>query len=195
MSIIDTLITNRTLADASRVKYLSFIGWDNMTNKEQDEWLYGNQTEAVYWADGEPMICTDGQIFVFAGSGTNIGAYNYTDLNRVCEAQEYLYNRLNEFGYSVDYTPIKANWNQKDIPTTAQMEQYLKNTQVIRNELPIPIKLDIPKSMDKLTVDSANNIEKALIEVDSTLTSISKIFIRSNMPLAVSGGIGIYAIN
>lgn len=72
MSIIDTLITDRTLADVERVKALRKKGFAAMTSEERSEFL-------------APMK----------------GAYNATDLNRVQEAMEYLAERFRGYGYNV----------------------------------------------------------------------------------------------
>ena len=54
MSIIDTLITDRTEADFDRAKALAAKGWDDMTDDEKAEWRANPK-----------------------------GAYNVSDLNRV----------------------------------------------------------------------------------------------------------------
>ena len=61
MSIIDTLITDRTQADEERVEELAAKGYDAMTAEEKSEW------------DGEMK-----------------GAYDASDLNRVESAVAYL---------------------------------------------------------------------------------------------------------
>ena len=57
MSIIDTLITNRTQSDVTRWRTLHDKGWGGMTAGEKTEWFAGVK-----------------------------GAYNAADLNRVGEA-------------------------------------------------------------------------------------------------------------
>lgn len=61
MSVIDTLITDRTQADVSRWLTLLKKGFSAMTPEEKEEWLSGMR-----------------------------GAYNYIDLNRVGEAAVYI---------------------------------------------------------------------------------------------------------
>lgn len=73
MTIIDTLITDRTSSDVSRWSELKSKGWAGMTEAEKAEWSAGMK-----------------------------GAYKYTDLNRVNEALVYLQNRLRGYGYLVD---------------------------------------------------------------------------------------------
>lgn len=201
MSIIDTLITDRTAEDASRLKQLSAIGWDNMTDDQKREWLYGRATETVFWQDGEPMQCRDGVIELYDVSGTNRGAYNYTDMNRVCEAAEYVYQRFNEFGYELPTykraTPdgSRLDWEFEDIPTRSQLDQYLNNVKAERAVLKVlPTTPALPQSMSNLNYAGANAIEHVLIDVDALLTATSNVYIRAGMPWAVSG-VGIYAVN
>lgn len=73
MSIIDTLITDRTQSDITRWRALHDKGWAGMTADEKAEWSAGMK-----------------------------GAYNATDLNRVNEALIYLRDLFGGFGFSAD---------------------------------------------------------------------------------------------
>lgn len=73
MSIIDTLITDRTQSDITRWRTLHDKGWANMTADEKAEWTAGMK-----------------------------GAYNATDLNRVNDALIYLRDLFGGFGFSAD---------------------------------------------------------------------------------------------
>lgn len=98
------LITDRTAANVARLKELSAIGWERMTEDERHEWLYGLHDMTVYWMNGEPitlsdgvatlgglawsdneiLACSDGVLAMqYDTSTTNKGAYNAADLNRV----------------------------------------------------------------------------------------------------------------
>lgn len=83
MSIIDSLIIDRTSADVSyaRQQTLKILrsGWDSLTESEQSEYLAGLK-----------------------------GAYNPSDLNRVTHAMEYLVERLRSYGYAVKYEKVKV---------------------------------------------------------------------------------------
>lgn len=70
MSIIDTLITDRTKADVQRWSSLKAKGWAGMADAEKSEWLSSLK-----------------------------GSYNYTDLNRVTEAMDYINEQLVGNGY------------------------------------------------------------------------------------------------
>lgn len=78
MSIIQELITDRAQADVNRVRELALKGWTGMTTAEQTEWAAGMK-----------------------------GAYNYTDLNRVTQAMDYINNQLVGYGYATGYQKIK----------------------------------------------------------------------------------------
>jgi hypothetical protein len=83
MSIIDSLIIDRTSADVSyaRQQTLKILrsGWDFLTESEQSEYLAGLK-----------------------------GAYNPSDLNRVTHAMEYLVERIRSYGYTVKYEKVKV---------------------------------------------------------------------------------------
>lgn len=73
----DYLITDRTLADVERVRYLKNL-WDPVRRR----WT-GTPEEWAEWESGPK------------------GAYNAKDLNRVMRAASYLLTRLEESGYRV----------------------------------------------------------------------------------------------
>lgn len=148
MSIIETLITDRTQGDVDRVNDLNTKGWLGMTDAEKDEWLSGLK-----------------------------GAYNATDLNRVTSAMEYLVDRLKGFGYEAEYVTVEIEpgrtvWQREDIPTAPQLAQYLSNVEAIRDVLDVDQSL--PASMKKLTYEGANEIEQALVLVEQTINQVVK---------------------
>jgi hypothetical protein len=88
------------------------------------------------------------------------GAYNYTDLNRVETVVAEIAALL---GFSLT---TKTDWSLWDIPVKSDMDRYLDNVRTIRNyctrlgnasDFPT-----LPTSMDDLTLEGANNIEKVL---------------------------------
>lgn len=88
------------------------------------------------------------------------GAYNYTDLNRVETAVAEL---APELGLSLI---TKTNWTLWDIPVQAEMERYLENVAAIRDACPGNVAFpDLPGSMNNLSIDGANSIEKVLLLV------------------------------
>lgn len=132
--IIDNLITDRTQADVDRVKSLTLKWLDGtITNAEKSEWLAGLK-----------------------------GAYNYTDLNRVGEAVEYVANILNQSGRSV--SPVaKRDWSVEDIPTAAQMTAFLNDLTLLKNNVS-GVTLAVPSTMNNLNYQRANLIEQIILE-------------------------------
>lgn len=192
MSIIDTLITDRTIYDARRWARLNAIGWDKMTDVERHEWAYGNSN--IYWADGETITCLDGEIIVDGVS--NKGAYNDIDLNRVEEAAGYLSRllkslpeSLREYAESIGvawdddfdmpYAPekygieTKTDWAGDDTTPPEEMERYLANVALLRTALDYRTDA-LPESMEDLTYSGANAIEKALVGLSDGLDELEE---------------------
>lgn len=84
------------------------------------------------------------------------GAYNYSDLNRVERAVEEISERMG-LGLTT-----KTYWTMWDIPTASDMTRYISNIKAIANA--IGSTMVLPESMDKLTYEAANDIEKILLE-------------------------------
>lgn len=91
------------------------------------------------------------------------GAYNYSDLNRVELAVAELSDIL---GLGL---VTKTNWTMWDIPTSSDMGRYLSNIKAIRDYY--SIENEIPSSMNNLTYEGANNIEKILLAAYSSAIS------------------------
>lgn len=171
MSIIDTLIYDRTQEDVDRVftlkhKILS-EGLESLTPEEKEEYMNGMK-----------------------------GAYNHTDMNRVGQAVEYIANRMTtlpteldayriEKGvaddpiYQVPYDPSsvhvspKTNWDIGNVPSQPLAEMYIEDLETLRKQLPLPEDApNLPTSLDGLTFQTANDIEYLLYLIDKTLTEI-----------------------
>ena len=144
MSVIDTLVTDRTEADASRCIELRDKGWAAMTAAERAEWVAGMK-----------------------------GAYNASDLNRVASAMSYLSQRFASAGYSVPVSS-PTDWANGDIPRKDDLDTYLDDLRRIRAALAVmDTTPSAPGSMDYLTWARANDIEKILADVDDLLTKIA----------------------
>lgn len=166
MSIIDTLITDRTQADVSYVARLAAKGWSGMTEDEKSQWLMGLK-----------------------------GAYNASDLNRVNSAMSYLVRELYSIGYDVPGYKPGPVWSITDVPTDEQMQQYLNNVSSIKSVLhTLQTTPSVPDSMYNLTYGKANNIEKILEDVSPLLNAILISFVRSNITWAYSYDTTFYAL-
>lgn len=141
------LVTWRTAADVSRVCFLSQkIIAGTITAEEKAEWL----------------------------SAEMIGAYNYTDINRVGEAVQFITERLAEIGISV-ITVGKSDWTESDIPNGSNISYYLEDIQKIRNALVVTEATpQVPNSLSGLDYQKANDIEQILLDIDALITLIMR---------------------
>ena len=85
------------------------------------------------------------------------GAYNYSDLNRVERAVAEISDIL---GLGL---LTKTDWGMWDIPKASDMERYLGNVAVLREQIADDTSVPtLPTSMNHLTYTDANNIELIL---------------------------------
>lgn len=160
MSIIDTLVTDRSLADVQLWQTLKALGWGAMTSEQQELW----------------------------SSGAMKGAYNASDLNRVIGAVNYLAGVFQSYGYSPNVSQQTANWTAGQVPTQEQMQLYLDNIQALMDALgQAQYSAALPSSMALLTYAKANNIEQILVEISSYLESMSLVFLRAGNAFAYAG--------
>ena len=150
MSVIDTLITNRTQTDVNRVIYLAGLDYDTqMTASEQAEW------------DSDLK-----------------GAYNASDMNRVGAAVQYIADLLATYGYTVTVTAKQdfaepTNGDTTVEPTAAQAAAYIADLTAISAVL--PNSYVIPVSLDALTYTGANAIESMLFWATDIIAHIRGI--------------------
>ena len=111
--------------------------------------------------------------------GTPKGKYTTEDLNRVEQAVAELYALAKELDiYTVG--TIKTDWNPTALfspeswPTQSQMQRYLANITHLCKALELAYGL--PATMENLTIDGANNIEKALLQAYSRIENALQIF-------------------
>lgn len=164
MSVVDTLITDRTYEDVQLWQTLKALGWAGMSPTQQAQWSAGLK-----------------------------GAYNATDLNRVQAAVEYLAGVFESYGYTVNLQPTPT-WSIGEIPTEEQMGAYLSNVAALRAVINMPVATPaVPADMALLTYVEANNIEKILVYINELLEALGAAFMRSGMSWAYAG-VGIYAV-
>lgn len=142
---LDDLITDRTAADAARVRALADKGYDAWTAAE------------LAWWRSDPK-----------------GAYNASDLNRVGSAVDYVAKRLRSCGISVSVAP-RMDWANGDKPNRDEMAAYLADIATLRAALPLRDGTPpAPGGMLGLTWEEANAIESILLAVDETVTRMSQ---------------------
>lgn len=152
------LVTDRTAADVNRLreltrKALSGTGAtfaERLTDAERAEWL----------------------------AASNKGAYNASDLNRVGQACQELYEAFTDSGYELpSYYQTPTNWSVTDVPYGRMMAYYIGNVAAIKAAL--DAETDVPDTMDGLDFYGANAIERLLLEADALLNRLKLGFIYS----------------
>ena len=159
MSVIDTLITDRTEQDVIAVKNL------------RQKILEGTATAE--------------EITDFANNPQK-GCYNCEDINRVLDAMVYLKSLLAEFGITVNITISTSHLGTTSIPQ--YFAAYLQSISNFRNAVPLPDTVpQAPSSIDYFTYKSANDIEEILKAVYDYAVSLNYIHKRSGSMTAISG--------
>ena len=105
--------------------------------------------------------------------------YNYTDLNRVEAAAADMAALITAEGYNVTITS-KIDWAETDFPTFSQMERYLGNIKLIRQQFPALSGYELPDTMRGLTYVGANNIEKMLTDIPGLVDTMKEAYRRCN---------------
>ena len=168
MTIIDTLVTDRTQEDVNFLIDLYSKPFNEWTDEEIYIFLHGS-AEILYGSDSQ-LDATDGVLYV--SDGFLRGAYNSHDLNRVGEAVAYLADRYGDITRNTLDVTARTDWTIEDIPTTADMVAYITDIKTIRNSIgAYSTTPAVPTSMNKLTFKIANDIEKILVDADRVLTS------------------------
>ena len=98
-------------------------------------------------------------------NGTAKGNYNADDLNRVAAAVNYISEMFAQYGYSVPEV-VAADWKTNDLPRKSKIDEHHEKTLAAIGLILYPGKPDkIPETLDKLTIEGANAIERALYEL------------------------------
>lgn len=146
---MNNLIFDRTEEDVERLKALRIkVRNRTATTEEYNEWITSLK-----------------------------GAYNYTDLNRVGEAINYLGNFLNTYGYYNDANG-KTNWTRGVKPTPQQANDYINNLKKLKDAYIVKSNTpSVPESIYFLSIQKANDIEKFLYDIDELLQVMLKEFV------------------
>lgn len=146
------LITDRTAADVAAFVHLRDKGWDNMTDAEREQWTAGMK-----------------------------GAYNASDLNRVCNALNYMRDILVDAGYlSGREFFLKADWTTGEVITAQFFSEYISAVETVRGALAqFSTTPQTPADVGSLDYKDANDIEKILIDmydISQLLTQTKNIY-------------------
>lgn len=115
------------------------------------------------------------------------GYYNASDLNRVGQALNYIREELvNDCGFDLTWT-AKTDWTVADEPNTEQMDSYIGYVEDCRSI--VLAEPQTPESMNYLTVDKANDIEKILQNCETIIAKIRSAWIYSGQKTSGQGGI------
>lgn len=143
------LITDRTQADLDELNALVARPVDEWTERERTDFVHGRYK----------------------------GAYDFSDINRVVLAQQYLAAAFAEAGYAVSLTAV-AGWNDTMLYPPQQEAKYLADLAALRNvlsmpagtpEVPVRLSASGKEATDGVNIERANNIEKILVLADTTL--------------------------
>ena len=126
-----------------------------------------------------------------AGARNEKGTYDWRALNRVTEAMEDLHRRFTEYGYATGYVPVRivhrdgsvsGEWREDDEDIRwSQLEQYRTNVSSLRSTFEVLKDTPaVPGTMEGLTVDAANDIEKILVDINTVIERTLRSFKRSN---------------
>lgn len=159
-TIIDTLVTDRTVDDVARVHELAVKGYAGMTAAELAEWLGGMK-----------------------------GAYNAADLNRVGAALNYLRDRLTGVcGRDITWQ-AKTDWAMTDVITAAQGSAYHDQIGDVRAALTYPANApDVPE-IALLTYAGANDIERILTICETLVDNVINAFRYTGAAECAAGGL------
>lgn len=156
----EVLITDRTNADVRRAQYLQSLSYELMTAAEKAEW-----------------------------SSDLKGTYNCSDLNRVGRVLNWLRDQLNTVcGTSVQFT-AKIDWTDWDEPTLTQMQTYQHQVQQIRDAIAYPEGTASAPSIQYLSFEDANNIERILQMCDQQITSMQTAYRYTGATICAAGGL------
>ena len=123
------------------------------------------------------------QFFENAGTGSFIAGPEIIQTSRI--------NNGDRTKIDVSLSPY--TWYESDAQTQTQMRRYLENVSRLKSVLTLPEDTaDNPTDMNGLTIQAANDIEDILLVIQEYLVAMQKIFLRSGMIWAVSGGPGWY---
>jgi len=111
-----------------------------------------------------------------SSASTLKGAYNYTDLNRIEQWCDYLATQLTTYSYIVAIT-TKTDWTADDFPTQAQLERIRSNVQALKTAYYATT--NTPTTLDRITYQKANDLEKILYEINENLENMLAAFIYS----------------
>lgn len=162
MSVLDTLVTDRTQADVTRTSELARkINRGEATAEEIAEY---------------PVVLQR-------------GSYTAAVLNRVGAAMLYCQTLLGEIGIPVELDSVKTDWAESDMPTVSDMDLYLDNLSALKTAINSPVYFPaVPESMNNLTWATANDIERILQMLEIEVENIKAAYVICGQSNLYCGG-------
>lgn len=141
MSVIDTLITDRTQDDVDTFVKLAKMRWQDMSDAERATFNAGR------------------------------GDYSADVMNRVGEAVNYLVARVNAAGGRIRDVEGKTDYAVTDYITPTAAREYLNTVIAARGIFAVyPDTPAVPETLAALSYKSANDIERILRDIDELIT-------------------------
>ena len=145
------LITDRTTSDVSYAKSFQGKMWSELSTEQKAEYLLGLK-----------------------------GAYSYVDFNRVENAVQYISDLLKLYGY-LNTVNVKTDWTAEDIQNVAEIQRYIDNIAELKNKYYSNVVGTMPTVSTWLNVTRANYLEKILVNIDSLIKGMEKVFVYSSV--------------
>lgn len=155
--------TGTTFADTTAKKYLSYT-YSAAAYNSYGESAAASAEVSIPGGDVLADLIFDRTSFDLI-NGTAKGNYNADDLNRVAAAVNHISEMFAQYGYNVPEA-VAADWKTNDLPRKSKIDEHHEKTLAAIGLILYPGKPDkIPETLDKLTIEGANAIERALYEL------------------------------
>ena len=155
--------TGTTFSDTTAKKYLSYT-YSAAAYNSYGESAAASAEVSIPGGDVLADLIFDRTSFDLI-NGTAKGNYNADDLNRVAAAVNYISEMFAQYGYSV-LEAVAADWKTNDLPRKSKIDEHHAKTLAAIGLILYPGKPEkIPETLDKLTIEGANAIERALYEL------------------------------
>lgn len=170
MSVLDTLITDRSQSDVAyyedlRSKYIT----RTITSEQKVEWDSG--LKGTYNASDVNRVESAVAYLQDAVNGLPLKLIDY--MNAIGVAPDVLFQVPYEYPISLEtYT----NWQRAEDDFRLAIDRYLGNIKFLRGVLELPDGTpDVPIDIEQMTYQEANNIETILLAVNTALIALEEL--------------------
>lgn len=107
-------------------------------------------------------------------------SWDYRALNRTEQAMEYVDSIFKELGYYKNMR-FKTDWLNDEI-TREEANRYIENLKTLREFILMPSDSpDVPTTINGMTIEKANDIEKIIFDINFVLEALQKNLVRSGV--------------